>query len=65
MELDTAQHYLLKALDAFDRRVVVISPEFKLLAVAGTDPRVREKDITGCNCFEAFYRRGDDGSLAR
>ena len=59
MEMNTSQHYLLKALDAFDRRVVVISPEFKLLAVAGTDPRVREKDIVGCNCFEAFYRRGE------
>ena len=37
MTLDRAQQYLLKALDAFDRRVVVISPDFELLAGVETD----------------------------
>lgn len=59
MALDQSQHYLLKALAAFDRRVVVVSPEFKLLAVAGKAPKVQGEDLVGCHCYKAFYRRGE------
>ncbi len=56
MALDKSQEYLLKALDAFDKRVVVVSPEFELLAVAGQDPKVNMNDL-GCKCFKAIYGR--------
>lgn len=59
MALDQCQHYLLKALEAFDRRVVVISPEFKLLAVAGKGPKVQEEDLVGCHCYKVLYQRGE------
>jgi two-component system, NtrC family, sensor kinase len=59
MVLDQAQHYLLKALDAFDRRVVVITPDFKLLAVAGKGPKVQVGNIVGCDCYRVLYRRGE------
>jgi PAS domain S-box-containing protein len=59
MSLNPAQRYLLKALDAFDKRVVVLSPEFELLAVAGTDPKLRKQDLAGCKCYKAFYGRGE------
>ncbi len=57
--MDRAQQHLLSALDAFDRRVVVISPEFELLAVAGRDPKVQADALVGCKCYKALYRRGD------
>lgn len=59
MALDQSQQYLMKALDAFDKRVVVVSPEFELLAVAGQDPKVREGDLVGCKCYKAMYGRGE------
>lgn len=59
MALDQSQHYLIKALNAFDRRVVVITPDFKLLAVAGKEPKVQEEDLVGCHCYKALYRRGE------
>jgi two-component system NtrC family sensor kinase len=59
MTPEKAQHYLLKALDAFDRRVVILSPDFELLAVAGKDPRLQELDLAGCKCHRAFYRRSE------
>ena len=59
MELDRARQYLLKALDAFDRRVVIISPEFELLAVAGRDPRVQAEELIGLACHKALYKRGE------
>ncbi len=46
MRSETENQYLLKAVDAFKRRLIVISPEFKILAVndglEGTD------DVKGC-----------------
>ena len=57
MQSDRAQRYLMKALDAFDRRVVIISPEFELLAVAGRDPKVRADELVGMACHKAFYMR--------
>jgi two-component system, NtrC family, sensor kinase len=57
MALDQSQQYLLKALDAFDKRVVVVSPELELLAVAGQDPKVQDGDLVGCKCYKALYRR--------
>jgi two-component system, NtrC family, sensor kinase len=59
MALDRAQQYLLKALDAFDRRVVVISPDFELLAVAGRDPKVQTSELIGSKCYNAIYKRGE------
>ncbi len=59
MTLDQSQQYLLKALNAFDKRVVVVSPDFELLAVAGQDPKVQSEDMVGCKCYEAIYGRGE------
>ena len=58
MALDRAQHYLLKALDAFDRRVVVISPDFELLAVAGIDPRAHVDRSGGLQVLQSLLPAG-------
>lgn len=57
MRSDTEIQYLLKAIDAFRRRIIVISPDFKILATnrpAGTD---FEKDLIGKYCYRAFHSR--------
>jgi PAS domain S-box-containing protein len=59
MALDQSQQYLMKALDAFDKRVVVVSPEFELLAVAGQDPKIQERDLVGRKCYKVMYGRND------
>lgn len=60
MDPDQSQPYLLKALDAFDKRVVVVSPDFELLAVAGQDPKVQSGELqVGCKCYKAIYGRGE------
>lgn len=57
--MDQSQQYLLKALNAFDRRVVVVSAEFDLLAVAGQDSKVQGSELIGSKCYKAFYHRGE------
>jgi two-component system, NtrC family, sensor kinase len=47
--------YLLKAADGFTRRLIVISPEFRILAANdGPNP---EKPVIGRTCYEVFYNR--------
>jgi two-component system NtrC family sensor kinase len=54
MSTDIAQKYLLRALDAFNKRVIVVSPEFKVLAVSGRAIEYRQTDIVGKLCHEVF-----------
>jgi signal transduction histidine kinase len=59
MALNQSQQYLMNALDAFDKRVVAVSPEFELPVAAGQDPKVQERDLVGCQCDKAIHGRGD------
>lgn len=49
--------YLLKAIDAFKHRLIVISPEFEILAANCGNPTVNDADIVGHLCHQAFYNR--------
>ncbi|MFZ0132859.1 MAG: ATP-binding protein [Desulfobacterales bacterium] len=49
--------YLLKAIDAFKNRLIVISPEFKILAANCRPSSGEESDIIGQHCHRAFYNR--------
>lgn len=57
MHADTEKEYLLKALAAFKRKIMVISPEFKILAAAGQDIEPQPTDIVGKQCHQALYDR--------
>jgi PAS domain S-box-containing protein len=49
--------YLLKAIDAFKRRLIVVSPDFKILAAnCGLTP-AGDSEIIGRQCYEVFYNR--------
>jgi PAS domain S-box-containing protein len=54
---DAEEEYLLKAVDAFKRRLCVISPDFQILAVNLTTDVAVGSDIIGQHCYEVFYDR--------
>jgi len=59
MRSETETQYLLKAVEAFRRRLIVISPEFKILAAnSGLEGRVGEP-IVGRLCHQLFYDRAE------
>ena len=57
MRTHTEKEYLLKAVDAFKRRLIVISPEFKILAANLSDEEIQESSVIGKLCYEVFYER--------
>jgi PAS domain S-box-containing protein len=59
MRSETENAFLLKAADAFRRRLIVVTPEFKILA-AGSDPQGGENQkVIGHQCYEIFYGRSE------
>ena len=49
--------YLLKAINAFKRKIVVISPDFNILAINNNSNQTWENDIVGKSCYQALYGR--------
>jgi two-component system, NtrC family, sensor kinase len=59
MGMDTEKKYLLKAIGAFKRRFIVVSPEFKILAANCRLEGISNSDVIGKRCYEVFYKRSD------
>ncbi|MGI9570438.1 MAG: two-component system sensor histidine kinase NtrB [Desulfobulbia bacterium] len=59
MRSEKEVEYLLKAIDAFKRRMIVISPEFKILAANCAIPSIKPSDIIGKLCHQVFYDRAE------
>ena len=57
MDKDTEKGYLLKAIAAFKRRFIVVSPDFKILASNCRIEGITEPDIIGKYCHEMFWDR--------
>ncbi len=53
----TRETYLLRAVDAFRRRFIVVSPDFTILAAAECPEEIQQSDIIGKKCHEVFYDR--------
>jgi len=49
--------YLIKAIDAFQRRLIVISPDFEILAANKPIAKFKPLEIVGKFCHEIFYDR--------
>ena len=49
--------YLLKAIKAFKKRLVVISPEYRILASSTQLDETSYSEIVGQNCYKIFYDR--------
>jgi len=57
MRSDSEKDYFLKAIDAFKRRLIVVSPEFKILAASSTFDEKPESEIVGKYCYQLFHDR--------
>ncbi|MBF0224659.1 MAG: PAS domain S-box protein [Desulfobacterales bacterium] len=56
MRSEIEKDYLLKAIDSFKRRIIVVSPEFKILAYNRTEIGI-DSDIINQYCYSALYKR--------
>ena len=59
METDTVDNYLLKALNAFPRKIAVISPDFKILATRGSIIGAEQNNFIGQKCHSIFFDKED------
>jgi two-component system, NtrC family, sensor kinase len=57
MGIDKEKEYLLKAIGAFKRRFIVVSPEFKILAANCRLNGTTESEVIGKCCHQVFYDR--------
>lgn len=57
MRTEKERNLLLKALDTFNRKIVVISKDFRILVSAGVDSLVDGETLSGQCCYQVFYQR--------
>jgi len=57
MGIKTEKKYLLKAIGAFKRRFIVVSPEFKILAANCRLNGLADSETIGKHCHHVFYDR--------
>jgi len=57
MSIETEKEYLLKAIGAFKRRFIVVSPEFKILAANCRLNGLADSETIGKHCHHVFYDR--------
>lgn len=57
MRTEKERNLLMKALDAFNRKIVVISKQFHILASAGIDTTLGAESPLGKCCHQLFYNR--------
>jgi two-component system NtrC family sensor kinase len=59
MPAEREKDYLLKAIDAFPNMLVVISPEYRVLAARSHLSSIPDGEIVGRLCHEVFFHRSD------
>ena len=59
MYTDTEKAYLLKAVDAFQRRFSVISSDFKILATNRPNNENQNADMPGATCYQNSGQKTD------
>jgi two-component system, NtrC family, sensor kinase len=59
MRSESEKKYLLKAIESFQRRIVVISPDFEILAASCHLEGVDDAALVGRRCHEALYGRDE------
>ena len=57
MRSENEMKYLLKAIDAFQRRMIVVSPHFEILAAKCNLDPVSDEELVGKLCHQALYDR--------
>ncbi len=59
MRTEKEQQLLLKALDAFHRKIIIISKDFRILASAGVDANINGVTVVGAACHDVFFNRSE------
>ncbi|MBL0732010.1 MAG: PAS domain S-box protein [Desulfosarcina sp.] len=59
MKTENEKEYLLKAVDAIEIEVAVMSPEFKILAANRFSMEKHGRDIVGGICYQVFHNRSE------
>jgi PAS domain S-box-containing protein len=59
MRTEKERNLLLKALDSFNRKVIIISNDFHILASAGIDDAIHSDNLVGACCHEIFFNRSE------
>jgi two-component system NtrC family sensor kinase len=54
---ESEQYHFIKAVESFRRRMIVISPDFEILAANNSPEGLQIPDIIGRPCHEVFYER--------
>jgi len=57
MRSEIEKKILIKAIDTFKRRLIVVSPEFIILAAKYEEDRAKHHEIIGKYCYEEFHGR--------
>jgi PAS domain S-box-containing protein len=57
MNNDDSKEIILRALDGFNRRMLVVSPQFEILAIRGKNDSSTEAEVVGQKCFKVLYAR--------
>lgn len=57
MRTDKENNYFIKAVESFRRRLIVISPNFRILAANNSPEGQQIADIIGRPCHKVFYER--------
>jgi len=57
MNTHNPKEIILRAIEAFHRRVLVVSSEFQILAIRGQADDVQEADVVGQKCYKILYSR--------
>jgi PAS domain S-box-containing protein len=56
MTADTQREYLLRALASFRKRILVISPDYRIMAATGSDPRIKAPEVIGQTCHQLLHQ---------
>lgn len=57
MNSDDQNSIILRAIDAFNRKFLVVSPRFEILALKGRLGDVQKFSIPGAKCYDVLYGR--------
>ena len=57
MRTESEKEWIMRAVDAFDKRFIVVSPEFDILAVSQRSEDMADESIIGKKCYDVFHER--------
>lgn len=57
MQTETKNERILKAVEAFKTKILIISPDFKIISIKTDQRQTLEHDLIGKICYQALYAR--------